>query len=128
MPTPGRFRACLRRRRAGACATLLIATLIVGFGRAPVGTAREPAGEAREPAAADNAATLADRLKAELRVRLPEDEEYCDEVAALVERGRLPERLVTSTRAWAVAKKRQYPFPVFRRALETKAARLGLMP
>ena len=72
--------------------------------------------------------TLAERLKADLRVQLPEDGAYCDAVAALVDEGRLPERLVTSTQAWAVAKGRKYPFPLFRKALETKAARLGLLP
>lgn len=80
-------------------------------------------------AAAERAApTLADRLKADLRVQLPEDEEYCEQVAALVDQGRLPERLVTSTQAWAAAKGRKYPFPLFRKALEMKAARLGLLP
>lgn len=72
--------------------------------------------------------TLAERLKADLRVQLPEDGAYCDAVAALVDEGRLPERLVTSTQAWAVAKGRKYPFPLFRKALETKATRLGLLP
>jgi hypothetical protein len=49
-------------------------------------------------------------------------------VATLVEQGHLPERLVTSTQAWAAAKGRKYPFPLFRKALEMKAARLGLFP
>lgn len=109
-------------RRFAICTLIVLA---VPFGAAQV-VAAAPAEEAA--AAARRPATLADRLKADLRVQLPEDEEYCDQVAALVEQGRLPERLVTSTQAWAVAKGRKYPFPLFRKALEMKASRLGLLP
>ena len=108
----------------GRFAFCTVVALAVPLSAARVGAA------AGERAAADDRrpATLADQLKADLRVQLPEDKEYCDLVAALVEQGHLPERLVTSTQAWAVSKRRTYPFPLFRKALEMKAARLGLLP
>ncbi|MFN9368228.1 MAG: hypothetical protein ACK6CT_05605 [Planctomycetia bacterium] len=115
-----RFRACSCRFPAVAVAILIPLLAGAGVFAAP------PAAE--EPAARRTAAAMAERLKAELRVRLPEDAAYCEQVAALVEDGRLPERLVTSTQAWAVAKGRKCPFPLFRKALETKATRLGLLP
>lgn len=119
MPLRSQFPTLPRisRRRLGAAAAAAL-SLLAGL-----------AAEATERQADDRkAATLAERLKAELRVRLPEDEAYCEQVAALVDEGRLPERLVTSTLSWAVAKGRKYPFALFRKALETKAARLGLLP
>lgn len=109
--------------RRFALSALIVLAIPLGAERV---VAAAPADKAA--AAARRPATLADRLKADLRVQLPEDEEYCDQVAALVEQGRLPERLVTSTQAWAVAKGRKYPFPLFRKALEMKASRLGLLP
>lgn len=118
-----RFRceSCTTRRFPGSAAAVL-AVLLMATQVVAAPTADRGAAAARRPA------TLADRLKADLRVKLPEDEEYCERVAALVEEGRLPERLVTSTQAWAAAKGRKYPFQLFRKALETKADRLGLLP
>jgi hypothetical protein len=112
-------------RRLAVCTVVVLAGPFIAAQvvAAPPADPAEPAA-----AAARRPATLADRLKADLRVQLPEDEEYCDQVATLVEQGHLPERLVTSTQAWAAAKGRKYPFPLFRKALEMKAARLGLFP
>ena len=121
MPVPRRFATRLNRR-----ALLALPGALVGLRAAADGRA-EDSGSGR-PVAERRSAQLADRLKAELRVRLPEDEAYCERVAALVDEGRLPERLVTATLAWAVAKGRKYPFALFRRALEAKAAKLGLVP
>ena len=109
-------------RRLAVCTVVVLAVPFIAA-QVVAATPAEPAA-----AAARRPATLADRLKADLRVQLPEDEEYCDQVASLVEQGHLPERLVTSTQAWAAAKGRKYPFPLFRKALEMKAARLGLFP
>jgi hypothetical protein len=118
-------------RRLAVCTVVVLAGPFIAAQvvvAAPADPAAAPARRAAPPAAARRPATLADRLKADLRVQLPEDEEYCDQVATLVEQGHLPERLVTSTQAWAAAKGRKYPFPLFRKALEMKAARLGLFP
>jgi hypothetical protein len=112
-------------RRLAVCTVVVLAGPFIAA-QVVAATPADPADPAA--AAARRPATLADRLKADLRVQLPEDEEYCDQVATLVEQGHLPERLVTSTQAWAAAKGRKYPFPLFRKALEMKAARLGLFP
>lgn len=112
-------------RRLAVCTVVVLAGPFIAA-QVVAATPADPAESAA--AAARRPATLADRLKADLRVQLPEDEEYCDQVATLVEQGHLPERLVTSTQAWAAAKGRKYPFPLFRKALEMKAARLGLFP
>lgn len=109
-------------RRLAVCTVVVLAVPFIAAQVVVAAPADPAAAAARRPA------TLADRLKADLRVQLPEDEEYCDQVATLVEQGHLPERLVTSTQAWAAAKGRKYPFPLFRKALEMKAARLGLFP
>lgn len=112
-------------RRLAVCTVVVLAVPFIAA-QVVAATPADPADPAA--AAARRPATLADRLKADLRVQLPEDSEYCDQVATLVEQGHLPERLVTSTQAWAAAKGRKYPFPLFRKALEMKAARLGLFP
>jgi len=112
-------------RRLAVCTVVVLAVPFIAA-QVVAATPADPAEPAA--AAARRPATQADRLKADLRVQLPEDEEYCDQVATLVEQGHLPERLVTSTQAWAAAKGRKYPFPLFRKALEMKAARLGLFP
>lgn len=70
--------------------------------------------------------TLEDRLVTGLRARRPEDVAFLERVAALVEEGKLPEKVVNSTLAWAQRRGRNYPLPSFRRALELQADHLGV--
>ena len=86
-----------------------------------------PALHAAEPETSSNAvASLGERLKAGLKVRVPADVAFCDRVVALVESGELPAQVVDSTYLWAVRRGRKYPFPAFRQALLAKAAKLGV--
>jgi hypothetical protein len=77
----------------------------------------------------DGAATsvsLEDRLKAGLKARRPEEDEFLEQVADLVTTGRLPRKLVDSTYMWAIRRRQEYPFPAFERALRLQAERLGV--
>ncbi|HEX3600948.1 MAG TPA: hypothetical protein VHU84_12440 [Lacipirellulaceae bacterium] len=53
------------------------------------------------PATADKPITLRDRLVAGLQARLKSEVDFCDEVAALVQIGVLPQQLVDETFFWA---------------------------
>jgi len=75
-------------------------------------------------AAAD--VSLADRLKAGLRARRPEEQDFLDGVARLVDTGRLPRKLVDSTYVWAIRRRQDYPLPAFERALRLQSDRLGI--
>lgn len=70
--------------------------------------------------------SLEDRLVAGLKARRPEDVAFLERVATLVDEGRIPEKVVNSTLAWAQRRGRNYPLPSFRRALKIQADRLGV--
>lgn len=70
--------------------------------------------------------SLEDRLVTGLRARRPDDVAFLERVATLVEEGKLPEKVVNSTLAWAQRRGRNYPLPSFRRALELQADHLGV--
>lgn len=79
-----------------------------------------------EPPVPRQSTTLAEQLKAGLKARLPEEFAYADRVAALVEQGVLPVKLVDTAFAWARKKGVSYPFPYFRRVLEIQASLIGV--
>ena len=79
-----------------------------------------------EPPVPRQSTTLAEQLKAGLKARLPEEFAYADRVAALVEQGVLPVKLVDTAFAWARKKGVPYPFPYFRRVLEIQASLIGV--
>ncbi len=81
---------------------------------------------AAEPPVPRQSTTLAERLKAGLKARLPQEFAYADRVALLVQQGILPVKLVDTAFAWARKKGGQYPFPYFRRVLEIQAAQLDI--
>jgi hypothetical protein len=99
---------------------LVLVMLLVG-GQSPSSTA-----QAAEPAGATGVASLADRLAAGLRARLPHEKHFVTEVVALVHAGRLPQKLVDSTYLWAVQRRQAYPFPAFEHALRIQANQLGV--
>lgn len=72
------------------------------------------------------AASLEERLKAGLRTRLPEEDEFVETVAMLVRTGRLPAKLVDSTYVWAIGRRKAYPFPAFEKALRLQAGKIGV--
>lgn len=86
--------------------------------------AAAPGDDPREPRA--DIVPLEERLVTGLRARRPEDVAFLERVASLVEEGRLPEKVVNSTLAWAQRRGRNYPLPSFRRALELQADHLGV--
>ena len=70
--------------------------------------------------------SLEDRLTMGLKVRRPVDVAFVEQVATLVQQGKLPHKLVDSTYLWAVKRRQTYPFPAFQQALRLQAERLGL--
>ena len=71
-------------------------------------------------------AGMEERLTLGLRVQLPRDKAFCENVVRLVRQGRLPAKLVDSAYLWAVQRGRKYPFPAFQYVIRQQAARLGV--
>lgn len=84
-----------------------------------------PRAKAEEPVGGE-VISLEDQLKTGLKARRPEETEFIEEVARLVDTGRLPRKLVDSTFSWALRRRQTYPFPAFERALRLQADRLGV--
>ena len=70
--------------------------------------------------------SLEDQLKTGLKARRPEETEFIEEVARLVNGGKLPRKLVDSTFMWSLRRRTNYPFPAFERALRLQADQLGV--
>ena len=81
---------------------------------------------AEEPVSGAEVISLEDQLKTGLKARRPEETEFIEEVARLVNTGRLPRKLVDSTFMWALRRRTNYPFPAFERALRLQADQLGV--
>lgn len=79
-----------------------------------------------DPPVAVQIAELKDQLKNGLQARRPQDREFLDRVATMVENEQLPIELVKSTFQWARRKKTYYPFPYFERALILRAEKIGV--
>ena len=115
-------------RRAGACYLpgMTIKMLASAILTACLCVAGSVAAPAAEPPGPRESTSLAERLKAGLKARLPQEFAYVDRVAALVEEGVLPVKLVDTAFAWARKKGVPYPFPYFRRVLEIQASLIGI--
>lgn len=83
-------------------------------------------GRAEEPVGGAQVISLEDQLNTGLKTRRPEETEFVEVVARLVNEGKLPRKLVDSTFMWAVRRRQTYPFPAFERALRLQADRLGV--
>jgi hypothetical protein len=83
-------------------------------------------GDSDSPPAAVQIAELKDQLKNGLQARRPEDREFLDRVATMVENEQLPIELVKSTFQWARRKKTYYAFPYFERALILRSEQIGI--
>jgi hypothetical protein len=81
---------------------------------------------AEEPVSGAQVISLEDQLKTGLKARRPEETEFIEEVARLVNAGKLPRKLVDSTFMWALRRRTNYPFPAFERALRLQADQLGV--
>ena len=81
---------------------------------------------AEEPVGGGPVISLEDQLNTGLKTRRPEETDFVEEVARLVNEGKLPRKLVDSTFSWAVRRRQTYPFPAFERALRLQADRLGV--
>ena len=117
MPLPGL--ACYLPRMIRNTLSLAILTACLSV------AASFPAAAA-EPPVPRESTTLSERLKAGLKARLPQEFAYADRVAARVEEGVLPVKLVDTAFAWARKKGVKYPFPYFRRVLEIQADLIGV--
>ena len=113
-PMPGQS---MRTPRSPA--TLLLMTLALCSLPSPWTRAEEPVGGAE-------VISLEDQLKTGLKARRPEETDFIEEVARLVNAGRLPRKLVDSTFMWALRRRTSYPFPAFERALRLQADQLGV--
>ncbi len=69
---------------------------------------------------------LQETLEKGLRARRPQEFQFIDNVVTLVQLKILPQQLVETTFLWARRQHARIPFPYFRRALQIRAARLGL--
>ena len=85
-----------------------------------------PGAFADEPVGGAQVISLEDQLNTGLKTRRPEETEFIEQVARLVNEGKLPRKLVDSTFMWAVRRRQTYPFPAFERALRLQADRLGV--
>jgi len=74
----------------------------------------------------DGRVSLRDRLKAGLRCRRPEEENFADHIANLVDQKKLSEGLVLSTLKWAIEKRPNFPFYYFRDAIKLRAKQVGV--
>lgn len=101
-------------------ASLVLVALLAG------GACTAPSAGAGEANDAATDVSLADRLKTGLRARRPEETDFVENVARLVDTGRLPRKLVDSTYIWAIRRRPDYPLPAFERALHLQADRLGI--
>jgi len=81
---------------------------------------------AESPVGNGEVISLEDQLTTGLKARRPEETEFIEEVARLVDTGKLPRKLVDSTFIWAVRRRQTYPFPAFERALRLQAEKLGV--
>ncbi len=78
-----------------------------------------------EPRLNAKSVDLQEMLEKGLKARRPTEFAFIGRVVDQVEAGTLPLDLVRSTFDWA-RRKRPYPYPYFERALQVRAARLGL--
>jgi hypothetical protein len=69
--------------------------------------------------------TLRQQLQTGLLARTPHEQEFVDQVVALVDTGELPLSLVQSTFLWA-RRHRPYPMQYFERALRVRASDVGI--
>ena len=103
--------------------TLILSLLLLGAATVADSTPRLRAAETDDD---DGPVSLEDRLKVGLKARRPEENEFLERVAALVQSGKLPRKLVDSTYLWAIRRRQDSPFPAFERALQLQADRLGV--
>ena len=71
-------------------------------------------------------ASLRDQLRAGLKVRRSVEFQFVENVAKLVDQGKLSTQMVLETFHYARRKPRGYPFQFFQRALAIRAARVGV--
>jgi hypothetical protein len=76
------------------------------------------------PVARGKSVSLKDQLEKGLKARRPQEFAFIARVAALVEQGKLPRKLVDSTFLWA--RSSRHPFQYFERGLKVRARRLGI--
>lgn len=71
-------------------------------------------------------ATLAERLKAGLRCRRPEEFIFVSRVADKVEAGELPQDMVLNSMRYAIKKRPKFPFFYFQTVIFKQAEALGV--
>ncbi len=73
-----------------------------------------------------NTVELRLQLQNGLRVFLPEQQDFLDQVLAAVDNGQLPRAMVNMVYVWSLRRNRKIPFPYFEVAMRALAERRGV--
>jgi hypothetical protein len=73
-----------------------------------------------------NTVELRIQLQNGLRVFLPEQQEFLDQVLVAVDNGQLPRSMVNMVYVWSLRRNRKIPFPYFEVAMRALAERRGV--
>ena len=74
-----------------------------------------------------NTVELRIQLQNGLRVFLPEQQDFLDQVLAAVDNGQLPRAMVNMVYVWSLRRNRKIPFPYFEIAMRALAERRGVL-
>lgn len=74
-----------------------------------------------------NTVELRIQLQNGLRVFLPEQQDFLDQVLTAVDSGQLPRAMVNMVYVWSLRRNRKFPFPYFEVAMRALAERRGVM-
>lgn len=73
-----------------------------------------------------NTVELRIQLQNGLRLFLPEQQDFVDQVLNAVDSGQLPRAMVNMVYVWSLRRNRKYPFPYFEAAMRALAERRGV--
>jgi hypothetical protein len=73
-----------------------------------------------------NTVELRIQLQNGLRLFLPEQQDFLDQVLAAVDNGQLPRAMVNMVYVWSLRRNRKFPFPYFEVAMRALAERRGV--
>jgi hypothetical protein len=73
-----------------------------------------------------NTVELRIQLQNGLRLFLPEQQDFLDQVLTAVDNGQLPRAMVNMVYVWSLRRNRKFPFPYFEVAMRTLAERRGV--
>ncbi|MEM8677781.1 MAG: hypothetical protein AAGF97_00370 [Planctomycetota bacterium] len=99
--------------------SVVLVLLAFGSGGSPLKAQQRPIGPSQR-------IDLKTQLETGLRARRPQEFAFIDEVVKLVDEGKLTRKLVQETFDWARKKRVTYPYVYFERAMQIRAAKVGV--